>query len=106
MSMTKTARPRLWLPGAFSCRVIVVALIFAPSSVLSTFQILAKATQDNRAETHAEEGLALAKVGNLQSAEAELRKAVALAPTDAGFLEDLATVLAMEKNLDESTLYF
>jgi tetratricopeptide (TPR) repeat protein len=36
----------------------------------------------------------------------ELRKAVDLAPANADFLEELATVLAMEKKFDESTSYF
>jgi len=83
-----------------------VAFLFAPSSVLSMHQLFYNATQDNSAETHSAEGRALAKVGNLQSAEAELRKAVASAPGKAEFLRDLATVLAMEKKLDESTSYF
>ncbi|PYU69201.1 MAG: hypothetical protein DMG49_13985 [Acidobacteria bacterium] len=106
MTMIRTAPPRPWLACALSRRVCAVAFLFAPSSVLSMYQISSNGTQANRAETHSAEGLALAKVGNLQSAEAELRKAVALAPANAGFLEDLATVLAMEKKLDESTSYF
>ena len=61
------------------------------------------APQDDRAETHAERGLQFAKGGNLDSAESELRNAVALAPTNAEFLRDLGTVLAMEKKLEEST---
>ena len=55
---------------------------------------------------HSAEGLALARAGNLQSAEAELRKAADLAPANEGCLVDLATVLAMEKKFDESTSYF
>ena len=55
---------------------------------------------------HSAEGLALARAGNLQSAEVELRKAVDLAPANEGCLVDLATVLAMEKKFDESTSYF
>src|SRR5437016_10431263 len=47
-----------------------------------------------------------ARAGNLTSADSELRKAVALAPGNAEFLRDLATVLAMEKKFDESTSYF
>src|SRR3989440_11930816 len=76
-----------------------------PRSTLFPYTTLFR-SQDNRAETHSAEGLALAKVGNLQPAEAELRQAVALAPDNAESLRDLATVLAMEKKLDESTSYF
>jgi tetratricopeptide (TPR) repeat protein len=102
----RTTPPRAWLAGALSRRLCAVAFLFAPSSVLSNYQIPSNAAQDNGAETHAAEGLAFAKAGSLQSAEAELRKAVALAPANADFLEDLATVLAMEKKFDESTSYF
>ena len=104
--MIRTPPPRTWLAGVFGRSLFAVALLFAPSSVRSIRDILSNATQDNRAETHSAEGLALAKVGNLQPAEAELRQAVALAPDNAEFLRDLATVLAMEKKLDESTSYF
>jgi len=69
-------------------------------------QIISNTKQNNDAKAHSTEGLALAKAGNLQSAEVELRKAVALTPADAGFLENLATVLAMEKKFDELTSYF
>jgi len=106
MSMIRTAPPRAWLAGALSRRLCAAAFLFAPCSILSMYQILSNATQDDRAETHWAEGLALAKVGNLHSAEAELRKAVAFAPGNAEFLRDLATVLAMEKKFGESTSYF
>jgi tetratricopeptide (TPR) repeat protein len=62
--------------------------------------------QDNEAKMHSEQGLALANNGNLPSAETELRKAAALAPANADYLDDLATILAMEKKFDESTSYF
>src|SRR2546430_16632146 len=106
MSMIRTAPPRAWLAGALSRRLCAAAFLFAPCSILSMYQILSNATQEDRAETHWAEGLALAKVGNLHSAEAELRKAVAFAPGNAEFLRDLATVLAMEKKFGESTSYF
>jgi tetratricopeptide (TPR) repeat protein len=63
-------------------------------------------SQGDRAETHAQEGLQFAQAGNLQSAEGELRKAVTLAPENAEFLEELGTILAMEKKLEESTSFF
>ncbi len=106
MTRTRIARPRLRLSGALSRRLCALALLFATSSVLSMSQIISNTKQNNDAKAHSTEGLALAKAGNLQSAEVELRKAVALTPADAGFLENLATVLAMEKKFDESTSYF
>lgn len=62
--------------------------------------------QDNSAEAHFERGLQLAKAGELQSAEMELRKAVLLKPNTSEFLSSLATVLAMQKKLAESTSLF
>lgn len=106
MSRTRTAGLTPWHGGALGRRLCTLVFLFAPCSVLSTYQILSAATQDNSAETHSAEGLALAKVGNLQAAEVELRKAADLAPANADFLEELATVLAMEKKFEESTSYF
>jgi tetratricopeptide (TPR) repeat protein len=63
-------------------------------------------TQDASAEMHAEKGLQSAQEGNLQLADDELRKAVALAPDNMAFLSNLGTVLAMEKKLAESTTFF
>src|SRR6476660_9412902 len=62
--------------------------------------------QAEQAETHAEKGLRLAQTGNLQLAEEELRKAVAMAPAKAVFLSHLGTILAMEGKLEESTAFF
>lgn len=81
-------------------------VIFASSAVLPISQVTSKATHENDAEMHAEEGLALAKAGRLEAAEEELRKAVLLAPKNVAFLDDLATVLAMQKKFEESTSYF
>src|SRR5438552_7443396 len=106
MRVIRTPPPRTWLAGVLGRSLLAVAILFTPSSVRSIRDILSNAPQDNGAETHSAEGLALAKVGSLQPAEAELRQAVDLAPDNAEFLRDLATVLAMEKKLDESTSYF
>ena len=62
--------------------------------------------QATSAERHAEMGLQSVRDGNLQLAEAELRKAVDLAPGSAVFHSNLGTVLAMENKLDESTASF
>src|SRR5262245_41530683 len=58
------------------------------------------------AQAHLERGLELAHSGELASAEEELRRAARLAPDNPEFLASLATVLAMEKKLEESTLFF
>ena len=55
---------------------------------------------------HAEEGLALAKAGKLEAAEEALRKAVLLSPKNVAFLDDLGTVLAIQKKFEESISYF
>ena len=62
--------------------------------------------QGDAAENHVERGLEFARTGNLESAELELRKAVELNRADAAALSSLATVLAMEKKFDESTVLF
>jgi Tfp pilus assembly protein PilF len=62
--------------------------------------------QSDPAELHLERGLQFAQAGELQSAEKELRTAVRLKPNDAEFLSSLATVLAIEKNFEESTSLF
>ena len=58
------------------------------------------------AATHSDSGLHLAQAGDLRGAESELRAAVALAPQNPEFLTDLATVLAMERKLEDSNIYF
>lgn len=62
--------------------------------------------QGDNAEEHAAKALKLAQAGDMHTAEEELRKAVALGPANAEFLQELGTVLAMEKKLEESTLFF
>ena len=56
--------------------------------------------------THAERGLDFARAGQLEKAEAELRQAVELAPSDVEVLATLGTVLAQEQKLEESTELF
>ena len=63
-------------------------------------------SQGDASESHVERGLEFARTGNLESAELELRKAVELNRADAAALSSLATVLAMEKKFDESTVLF
>jgi tetratricopeptide (TPR) repeat protein len=58
------------------------------------------------ARAHAARGLELAHTGNLDQAAIELRRAVTLDPKNADYLADLATVLAMQRNLKEAEIYF
>lgn len=81
-------------------RVVLVA------SVLLSQTALPGSGQSTNAEAREDRGLELAHAGDLAGAESELRVAVALAPNNAEFLANLATVLAMEKKLDESTTSF
>jgi Flp pilus assembly protein TadD len=67
---------------------------------------LCASPQQTDAEAREDRGLALAHAGNLPGAESELRSAVALAPNNPEFLTNLATVLAMEKKLEDSTTVF
>src|SRR2546423_1910016 len=101
---TRTIALRRRLVGAVS--LCTAAFLLGSRSTLAMSQAVSNATQGDRAEAHAEEGLQFTQAGNLPSAESELRKAVGLAPSNAEFLRDLATVLAMEKKFDESTAYF
>ena len=59
-----------------------------------------------QAESHAERGINLARAGKLEQAEAELRQAATLSPSDPEVLSSLATVLAMQQKLGESTEVF
>jgi len=58
------------------------------------------------AEARFERGLQFAQAGNLQSAEDELRAAARLKPNEPEYLSSLATVLAIEKKFEDSTLFF
>lgn len=62
--------------------------------------------ESSSARAHADRGLALAHAGDLSAAEAELRQAVNLEPRNPEFLSTLATLLAMDKKLEESTTVF
>jgi tetratricopeptide (TPR) repeat protein len=62
--------------------------------------------QSDDAEMHFEHGLQFARAGELQAAEQELRAAVKLRASDPEYLSSLATVLAIEKKVEESTILF
>lgn len=77
--------------------------LFPLLAVYFGLALTAPSQETPAAQTHAEGGLQLAQAGDLASAEAELRRAVELAPNDPAYLAGLGTVLAMEKKLEEST---
>jgi tetratricopeptide (TPR) repeat protein len=59
-----------------------------------------------QAEAHVERGLNLARAGKLDQAETELREAATISPSNPEVLSSLATVLAMQSKLGESTEVF
>jgi tetratricopeptide (TPR) repeat protein len=80
--------------------------MFLIAAVLLSHTVLHGASQSIDAATREDRGLELAQAGDLAGAESQLRAAVALAPNDAEFLSNLATVLAMERKLEDSTKFF
>ncbi len=60
----------------------------------------------DRAQEYTERGLKFAQAGDLKGAEAELRRAVELAPNDPTYLADLGRVLGRERKLEESSVFF
>lgn len=62
--------------------------------------------QSQEAEAHLDRGLQLARAGDLPASENELRLALRLKPHDAEILSSLATVLAIERKFEESTVLF
>jgi tetratricopeptide (TPR) repeat protein len=87
----------------FDVGVIAFLLASSPLGFANNFD---RQAQNAEAQTHADAGLRLAQAGNLEPAEAELRRAVELNPGDEAFLADLGTVLAMEKKFEESSNFF
>ncbi len=59
-----------------------------------------------RAEEHSRQGENYLRSGNLTQAEIEFRRAVRLAPTQSAYLAQLASVLGMQRKLEESNRYF
>jgi Flp pilus assembly protein TadD len=70
---------------------------------LTCFSSVAFAYQRSAAQSHLEHGFSLARSGNLEAAESELRQAATLSPKDAQVLTSLGTVLAMRHKLEESS---
>lgn len=81
------------------CAVLFLLIVFGLADLYAS-------PQQTDAAALADRGLELARAGNFPGAETELRSAVALAPNNPEFLINLATVLAMEKKLEDSTTFF
>jgi len=77
------------VPGRFCLRALV-------AFVLAAVQVLAQ---------HAERASANIEAGDLKSAEAELRKAIAQAPDDPALLTSLGGVLGMQGDLKQANIY-
>lgn len=81
-------------------------LLLSSCAAFCTNRVFLGTTQGDSAEQRAAKALKLAQAGNLQAAEDDLRRAVALEPDNGEVLQELGTVLAMEKKLEESTSFF
>src|SRR5689334_24972453 len=104
--MTRIILGRIRRALALSSNLFAVACLFSACSAFCMGRLPPGTSQGDSAEMHAQEGLQFAQTGNLQAAEEEFRKAVALTPDNAGFLQELGTILAIEKKLEESTSVF
>lgn len=108
--------PKIWARGSDrECRAILRCVLFRSCALTFLFTVcsftlasgsLGQLGQNPEAQAHADTGLQFAQAGNLEQAEAELRRAVELAPANEVFLADLGTILAMEKKLEESSAFF
>jgi tetratricopeptide (TPR) repeat protein len=94
-------KPDHWGRG-LKLRRAVVCLAFVAVLWASCWPAL-PAPQRSEAEMHANKAQELAQAGDLKAAEVELKRALELAPSVPSYLATLGTVLAMEKNLEEST---
>src|SRR5947209_5153375 len=85
-----------------NCRALaaLIGLIFSVSALAGLPDTAAEAGQ------HAERGVQCAQAGDMVCAEAELRQAVELAPTDASYLTSLGGILGMQQKLDQANVYF
>ena len=92
-------------PQAYTVTRFILRVLLAGFIALSVCDLSA-AENETQAQAHADLGLQLARSGNLERAEAELRQAVDLEPRNPEFLSALGTLLAMDKKLEESTTIF
>jgi cellulose synthase operon protein C len=87
---------------ALGCLLSASVSIFLPASAHAA----APRGQRDQAAAHADRGFEYARAGKVDSAEAELRQAAELDPSDPAVLAALGTVLAQEQKLEESTAFF
>lgn len=85
-------------------RMLCARLVIA--SVLFSGTAPQGSAQNSDALAREDRGLEFAHAGDLPRAESELRVAIKLAPNNAEFQANLATILAVEKKLEESTRLF
>jgi tetratricopeptide (TPR) repeat protein len=83
-------------------RLVLCALACSSSSHFA----LPVQNSSSEAQAHAEKGIRASRAGDLSTAEHELREAVKLAPDDPFFLATLASILGMQRKLQEAGLYF
>src|SRR5260370_42617881 len=83
-----------------------IAPVLLVSFIALSMYDLSATENGTQAQAHADFALQLARSGNLERAEAELRQAVDLEPRNAEFLRALWTLLAMDKKLETSTAIF
>jgi tetratricopeptide (TPR) repeat protein len=85
-----------------NCRVLAALIGLVPFT--GAFAALRETASE--AKQHAEKGVQCAQAGDMVCAEAELRRAVELAPDDASYLTSLGGVLGMQQKLDQANVYF
>ncbi|MGH9448208.1 MAG: tetratricopeptide repeat protein [Terriglobia bacterium] len=84
--------------------VVVLSLLLSAVLSLAVYS-LAQAQGAMQAQRFAERALEFARSGNFSQAEAELRRAIVLAPDDARFLGDLGAILGTEGKLRDAAPY-
>jgi Flp pilus assembly protein TadD len=85
-----------------NCRVLAALIGLAPyvGALAGLPDTSAEARQS------AEKGVQCAQAGDMVCAEAELRRAVELAPDDASYLTSLGGILGMQQKLEQANVYF
>jgi tetratricopeptide (TPR) repeat protein len=104
--MTNLFVPGRWVRLTVAAGMNLLLALVCQAKATPVLVVPASEAQGDQAEDHLERGLKLARAGEPQSAETELREALRLKPNDAEILSTLATVLAIEKKYQESTALF
>lgn len=88
------------IPGQQTVFLFVLAWVFLAAALPETAR-----PQAPEAGDHTEKGLALARAGDLDAAEKELRQSVELTPNAPQALGALGSILAMREHFEESSRY-